>query len=488
MAAAVRSALDEPTRGRLHRLAAAWFAARDPLTSAEHLERAGDPGAAAAYLSVAREALHEHRLDLTEAVLARVDACPAEAALAFEAACLRGDVRRERGDAAGSHAVFARAAARARSPEQQVRALLGAAAALRLLDRPEEALASLADAEARLAPDDHAPRAQLEQLRGNLLFAVGDRAGCRSAHQRALAHARAADSAFDEAAALSGLGDAYYLEGRLTSARGAFEACRELARAHGIVRMEAASEMMLGITGVFANDLPAAALAVERSLELATRIADPRLQCLAGTVGAAVYRERGEWAAARAQSEIALAAARRLGSERLEALALDSLSRTLLVEGRQREALQHARQGFTLCQRSGGVPLTGASLLATVALAETDPEARAAALREGEALLAGDCVCHNHFELRRAGIALARRRGDWAEARRHAAALERFLGEEPCPHEVLAVEATRLLAALGADPGDVAAAEGLRQVRARAESAGLVLITRWLDDPTFTPV
>jgi DNA-binding SARP family transcriptional activator len=481
LATAVRSALDEPALARLHRRAAAWFAARDPLTSAEHLERAGDPGAAAAYLSVARQALEERRLDLADTVLARVDACPAEAGLLFEAVCLRGDVRRERGDAAGSHAVFAQAAGRAGAPAEQVRARLGMAAALRLLDRHDEALRCLAEADALAATDDQATRAQLEQLRGNLLFATGNLAGCRAAHQRALAHARAAESAPDEAAALSGIGDAHYLEGRVTSATGAFEASCAIARAHGILRMEAASATMLGMTALYAADVPAAQAAVARACELAATIGHPRLVSLAEDVAAFVARERGDLATAWAHGERGLAAARRLGSERLESLSLDSLARTRLAEGRRREALSHARQAFSISQRSGGIPLNGAGVHGIIALAEPDPDAALAALRQGEALLAADCACHNHFELRKAGMVLSRRRGDWDEAVRHAAAFEAYLGDEPCAYATLWIEGTRLQARLAADPGDREASERLRQVCARAEGLGLAPIARALE-------
>ena len=339
--------------------------------------------------------------------------------------------------------MFAQAAGGAATPEQRVRARLGMAAALRLLDRHQEALGCLAEAEAETAADDHATRARLEHLRGNLLFAVGDPVGCRSAHERALAHARAAESAVDEAAALSGLGDAHYLDGRVVGADRAFEACRQLARAHGILRMEAAAAMMLGSTALYLLDIPRAEASAERARELADRIADPRLQSLAEAVCAPLDRERGAWAEARAHGEGALAAARRLGSERLEALALDSLGRTLLDEGRRKEALSFARQALARSQRSGGLSLIGGGIFSTLALAETHPAAAAAAVAQGEQQLAEGCPSHNHFALREAGIRLAARRGDWAEARRHAAALERYLGDEPCAYGDLWIEATR---------------------------------------------
>jgi len=489
VASAICSALDPPTLAGLHRRAADWFASRDPLTSAEHLERAADRGAAGAFLSVAREALRERRLDLAEAVLQRLDACPSDATHVFEALCLRGDVRRERGDAAGSHAVFARAAGKTQAPEQKARAQLGLAAALRLLDRFDEALACLAEADAVIAATDHPARASLEYLRGNLLFSTGDVAGCRSAHERALVHAREADSAVDEIAALNGLGDAWFLAGRVLSAQRAFGDCLKLARAHGILRMEAASSLMLGMTQLYANELATAIASVEHALELADRIEDLRLQCIAGAVAAFFYCERGDFTSVRRACERVQVAARRLGSERLEAMGLDEIARALIEEGRRREALGVARQTLALCERSGGLAVSGPFYLANLALAEEDPQAARAAVARGEALLAAGCPSHNHFGLREGAITLALQTGAWDEARRHAAALEDYLGEERTARGALVIEGARLLSEAGENPQARAPRERLAELRAVAERAGLVLLARWLLGPpvTFTP-
>jgi DNA-binding SARP family transcriptional activator len=479
VAGAIRSGMDPHTRAELHRWAAECFAGIDPLRSAEHLDHAGDPGAALAYLSVARDALGERRLDAADSALTRIDGLPADPAVAFAALCLRGDVRRERGDAAGSHDVFARAATQARGAADQARAQLGMAAALRLLDRQQEALARVADAEARTAPDDHATRAALEQLRGNLLFTAGELAGCRSAHERALAHARQAESPADEVAALSGLGDAAYLGGRLTSARRAFASCRELAREHGILRMEAAACMMLATIGLYDDQLAASIAFGERALELADRITDPRLQSLSEVVLAGLHYERGAWAAARAHAERSQAAARRLGSEGLEAMGAWHAAQALLLEGRRAEALRLARQAFTLCQRGGGLAVSGPAVLATLALAETDVDASRAAIRQGEALLAAGGVAHAHFQLREAAMALALARSEWDEARRHADAFEAHFGAEPPARAVHVVEQARLLSALGASPGAAEARRRVVELRERARAANLVVLANW---------
>jgi len=52
-------------------------------------------------------------------------------------------------------------------------------------------------------------------------------------------------------------------------------------------------------------------------------------------------------------------------------------------------------------------------------------------LAQGEALLAADCVSHNHLEYRRVAIEFWLRHGDTREARRHAVALRDYTKDEP---------------------------------------------------------
>jgi tetratricopeptide (TPR) repeat protein len=375
--------------------------------------------------------------------------------------------------------VFARAAAQARTDGQRAQARLGMAAALRLLDRHPAALVRLDEAEAVTPGDDHATRAVLEHLRGNVLFTSGELPGCRGAHERALAHARAAESPADVVAALSGLGDAFYLEGRLTRARRSFEACHALARSHGILRMEAAAGMMLSLTCYYANEIDAALAFGYQALQLAERIGDARLDGLTASILTIVLPATGDWQAARAMAERTQASARRLGSERLQAMGIELYAHTLIPEGRQREALPMVRQALTLSRRSDGLAISGPSILAALAAVEPDLAASREAIREGEQMLAGACPIHAHFDLRERAMALGLGRGEWSEVRRHADALEAHLLDEPPARMAVVTEQARLLARLGEQPGDQAAAARLAAVREAARAAGLTLLADW---------
>ena len=134
---------------------------------------------------------------------------------------------------------------------ERARALIAMAAGMRLNDRIAEGLAALDEAEplataAALALD----LSRLHHLRGNLLFPLGRDADCVREHELARRLARDAGSLEAEAAAIGGLGDGYYLQGRMRSANRQFQACVAMARANGFGRLEVANLSMIGWTGM----------------------------------------------------------------------------------------------------------------------------------------------------------------------------------------------------------------------------------------------
>jgi len=173
------------------------------------------------------------------------------------------------------------------------------------------------------------------------------------------------------------------------------------------------------------------------------------------------------------------ASARRLGSERLEAMGLELYAHTLIPEGRLREALPMVRQALALSRRSDGLAISGPSIMAALAATESEREASREAICQGEEMLAAGCPAHSHFDLRERAMALALRRSEWAEVRRHADALESHLRHEPPARQVVVVELARLLVRLGERPGDEAAAAHLAALREELQRAGLTLLATW---------
>ena len=318
---AVYDTLLKARRRELHRRAAAWFAERDLTLHAEHLDRAEDPGAAPAYLTAAREQAREYRYEQALALADRGLVLSAGATERFALTCLRGELLEHLG--AMPESLRAHQAALAAAPDDaaRCRALLGIAAAKRVIDDLDGAFADLEQAEAlatRLGLTSELAR--LHFLRGNLYFPRGQIEHCLAEHRRSLELARAAGSAELEAQAQGGLGDAEYVRGRMLSAGRHFRACIELCRQHGFGRIEVASLPMAALTRVLRRRVRARAGRGDRAVEAARRVGHRRAEMIASPQRVHVPGgTRQTSVAARAHAERATALSRQLGARRFEA-------------------------------------------------------------------------------------------------------------------------------------------------------------------------
>lgn len=221
---AVEDLTPESTRRALR--TAADLAGDDaPANRAAHLERAGDPEAALAYLAAAREALERYQPAEAWDLLDRA-AGQAEARHLTPIELLRGRVAIDLGRWVAARTSFDRAAQTDR-PELRAEALIGRAEVARLTDALDAAFASLDEAEAAsvAAPDPHRT-ARIHHLRGNLLFGCGRWDRVRKEHDAALRWATKTGDLELQAAALTGLGDVHYMRGRMTQAKAAFRKAR----------------------------------------------------------------------------------------------------------------------------------------------------------------------------------------------------------------------------------------------------------------------
>jgi tetratricopeptide (TPR) repeat protein len=138
----------------------------------------------------------------------------------------------------------------------RVAAWYGLAAGHRILDRYAEAEGFLAKAQELAERHDFKEELTLiHHLRGNLHFPQGRFEECLAEHQRALELAQAIGSPEAEARALGGLADAEYARGRMLSSHARFKACVELAREHGLGRIEVANMSMMAFTHLFSGDV-----------------------------------------------------------------------------------------------------------------------------------------------------------------------------------------------------------------------------------------
>lgn len=467
----VYSSLLKPRRTALHGRAAEWFAERDLVLRAEHLDRADDTRAAAAYLAAAEQEAANYRnanaLKLSERALDLADGVERHGIV-----CFRGDLLRALGEVDQSIAAFEEARDFATDDTGRSRAWIGLAEGLRVSDRHEDALDALDNAERLATGGPPLALAEIHHLRGNLYFPAGRVDDCLREHQRALEFARTAGSREWEARALGGLGDASYLAGRMQTACGHFQRCVTLCQELGLGRIEVANRHMVGWSRMYLNEIAAAGEDGRAAAELAARVGHNRAEMLGLLLAGFMDAERRQTDAAREALDRATALARRLGAGHFLAEGLGLIALTCLADGRRDEA-RHAADEALEVVRGVGMTFFGPMVLGIAARLTDDSSARRALLAEAESILDGGCVSHNYFWFYREAIETALEIDDWPMTERYCDGLERYTATEPLAWSDLFARRGRALARFGRGERNAALAAELDQLATIARQAEL---------------
>jgi len=460
-------------RRQLHARAAQRFESNDPVLAAEHWDRAEDPRAPFAYLAAiefeARHFRYEHARSLADRGLELAGEGAPRCALLMA----QGGLLLELGRIAESVDAYRAALEAAGDDAERARALIGMASGMRVNDRIDDGLAALAEAQplaerAGLTLE----LARLHHLRGNLFFPLGRLDDCLREHQASLEYARAAGSVEAEATAIGGLGDAYYLQGRMRSAHEQFTRCIALAQAHGFAKLEASVLHMVGWSAEYLLQAHSALDIGRQGVALAARLSDPRGEMLShGLIGAVAVRSLGEIDLAAVHIAAFRELAAKLGARRFTVQALGDDALLALRRG-DRERARHLVHEALSSIGEAGRRHFGSALYGVLALAVDSASARREALREGEALLEAGAASHNHFRFGEHAIDVMLEHGDWEGAERYGAQLERYAAREPLPWCDLIVARGRALARFGRGERSAAlraTVAELRETAARAE-------------------
>ena len=460
-------------RRALHARAAEWFLSRDLVLAAEHFDRADDPRAAAAYLAasdvVATQYRHAVALELAERGLALAT----EQATRFALLMARGRLLVELGHAGDAIEASRAALTVAANDGERAQALVATAAGMRLNDRIAEGLAALDEAEPlAVAASRSLDLSRLHHLRGNLLFPLGRHQECLREHGLARDHARAAASLEAEAAAIGGLGDAYYLQGRMRSANQQFRECVALARAQGFGRLEVANLSMIGWSSLHLNEIASGAAVGHEAIELALRASQRRAEVMARTLVGWVDGAIRDRADAEQQNAAALELIRSAGVKRFEAQLLALTALVALRRGQRGRALKDVEEALAIC-RVHGMGHIGPWAYGVRALVETDPVARVRFLDEGERQLALGCVSHNHVQLRELAIDALLEIGDWNGVDANCARIRAYTADEPLPMSEFVIARGTALAQFGRGDHSDALREALLGLQAEGTRAEL---------------
>ncbi|MBV9908323.1 MAG: AAA family ATPase [Hyphomicrobiales bacterium] len=459
------------TRRRLLHGAAARVLADEPTLRAEHLDLASDSEAARAYLVASRDQDALFRQDQAIALARRGLAIATDPQARVDLALQVGDLELHAGRGREALEAYRGALSDCRSEADRVRALIGNAAANRLLAKLDDAFAALSEAEppARLSAADRV-LAEIHYLRGNLHFARGELDSCRNEHSAALEIALRLDSREWRAHALSGLADAQYMDCRMATALALFSECIELNEAAGLMRILTANRVMMGHCRIYLCAFDAGVDEMRRGLEIARRIGNRHGEMFAlQSMGFCLTAGGRYGEAANFQAE-ALDQARALNARRYEAIILGVCAELALGQGDRREALALVREGLVASEETSP-GFAGPILYGLLGLTETERSAREAALAAGQALLDKGAVGHNHFWFRRYAIEAALLGEAWGEADAHADALAERTTSEPLPYSDLIVERGHILARMGRGTAGHEDYQELGALRAKAAAA-----------------
>jgi class 3 adenylate cyclase/tetratricopeptide (TPR) repeat protein len=466
----VYASLTRARRRQLHG-AAARALADEPTLRAEHLDLASDPEAARAYLAASKDQDALFRQDQAIALARRGLAIATDPQDRVDLALQVGDLELHAGRGGEALEAYRGALADCRIEEDRVRALIGVAAANRLLAKLDDAFAALSEAEdpARVANADRA-LAEIHYLRGNLHFARGELDACRNEHSAALEAALRLDSREWRAHALSGLADAQYLDCRMATALELFSECVELNEAAGLTRILTANRVMMGVCRMYLCAFDAGLDEMRRGLEIARRIGNRHGEMFALTNTGGCIMVAGRYKEVADILAQALEQARALKARRYEAFILGVSAELALGQGTRREALALVREALAASEETSP-GFVGPILYGLLGLIETERSAREAALAAGEALLAKGAGGHNHFYLRRYAVESALLVEEWDAADAHAGALARRTAAEPLPYSDMIVERGRILARMGRGTARDEDTEALAALRAKATAA-----------------
>ena len=141
---AIYDTLLRSRRPELHRRAAEWYADRDPVLRAEHLDRAEDPGAARAYLAAARSQATEYRQEAALQLVERGLALASNRIDRFALMCLRGEILHDLGSMQEAGGAYKAALDAAADDRERCTAWIGLAAVKRITDDLAGAVAVVA--------------------------------------------------------------------------------------------------------------------------------------------------------------------------------------------------------------------------------------------------------------------------------------------------------------------------------------------------------
>ncbi|MGI9316137.1 MAG: adenylate/guanylate cyclase domain-containing protein [bacterium] len=461
-------------RLELHGRAAEWFATRDAVLHAEHLDRAEDASAAEAYLNAARDQSASYRHKRALQLVARGLEIASDK-IQFDLSCLQGELLILSGSTQESIEAYQKAHQISDDDIEACKALIGVAEGLGISGEYQEQIEVLRNAEI------HAKRheltlelARIYRMWAGLYFFRGEIEACLETSLESLKYAREAGSPEDESRALSALGDAEYNRGRFLSAYNYFDQCLDLASKHGFGRVIAVNLSMRAVTSQWLNDVESCAADSRAGLELAKKTHELWAELITMTVGARLWAELGDPVEGKEWIAKGIDISRHIRSNLMEGMILYVAARIAMLEGDHIAAYRLSKDTMSILSKTeSGMTFHGAGVLGLIASTTENDQERREALAEAESMLSEGSVGHNYLDFYEDAMETGLRIAEWDEVDRYAQALEDYTRPEPLPRCDFFIARGRALAAHGRGNRDRATMAELQHLHDEAETIGL---------------
>jgi tetratricopeptide (TPR) repeat protein len=455
----------------MHLRAAEWYEKRDAFLFAEHLGRAEDDRAPAAYLDAANDLMAGLRFESAKNVVVKGLASAKSDADLFALNMSLGKAAIQTAEAELATQAYKSAIEHALTKEQECEANLGLALSYR--DRPavpvEETRRVLVASE-QLAKSLESRRFQFEclYLKSYMYSLSAEIDECLRCAEAAVDLSAAEDEVALRLKALEALGMALYQNGRMRSHMPVIQEMAELSRTHDIRDWQLIAAFQLGGSCSYLCQFQKSIESCSLPIAEAERYGMIRAAVISNEFAARSQFAVGLLDEARLSAEKSLSLARSASMRARVALALIRLSEIARKAG-ESSASDFAEEALEYSDSLYVRPWA----LAVKARSETQNERAEKLLSEAESLLSsGPCTAHNHFHVRALQMEDGWDREDWNAIELAADKLEDFTKPEPLPWSDFHINRGRVLAAWGRGQKDTDYEQRLAQLRYVRRDAG----------------
>ena len=458
---------------KLHAKAASIVGDKDPGLRARHLELSEDSDAAKAYLDAAKFAAHTYEEEAVVKFCDRGLRLVSDATVLLELTRMRANALRHLGQTEASIDEFRNAFDASVTEEDKCHALIGIAEGMRVVGKNEDALDVLNDAESASAAMSTLTRARIFYLRGSVSFPLGNIKQCLASHNTSLELAREAGDAEAEASALSGLGDAYYLQGLMNDSCKRFAECMEISREHDLGRIEVANRSMVGWSRIHLMEFNEAREDGIACARMAEQVGNPRAEMLGKLLIGYTSMKLGDMEQATISTLDALKVADGISAEVFSINILATLAEIYRDTEEPTLARETIAEGRARLAKAGN-SFIGPYAYAVAASLEEDEQKAAKFVKDSEDIFEQGCVSHNYAWFSDVVINMELAKSNWDAVARHADRLEAFTKKQPLAWSDFIVDRARTLSEIGQGSTDKVVILRAKALESAASKAGLV--------------